>query len=61
LSTWFFRSAINTILMYFPKEAQKQISPGEPSSYGVAVVRSEYGGADCRQSGAVGRMLTRAN
>ena len=47
--------------MYFPKEAKKQISPGEPSSYGVAVVRSEYGGADCRQSGAVGRMLTRAN
>jgi RNA polymerase sigma-70 factor, ECF subfamily len=62
LSTWFFRSAINTILMHFRKTAQEQISPDEPSSHAVAVVRSEYGSADCRQSGAVGRMtLTRAN
>jgi RNA polymerase sigma-70 factor (ECF subfamily) len=62
LSTWILRSTINTILMHFRKEASKQISPGEPSSHDVAVVRSEYGSADCRQSGAVGRMtLTRAN
>jgi RNA polymerase sigma-70 factor (ECF subfamily) len=62
LSTWFFRSAINTILMHFRNETPKQISPDEPSSHDVAVVRSEYGSADCRQSGAVGRMtLTRAN
>jgi RNA polymerase sigma-70 factor, ECF subfamily len=57
LSTWFFRSAINTILMHFRKEVQKQISPDTPSSHGVAVVRSEYGGAECRQTGAVGRMM----
>lgn len=57
LSTWFFRSAMNTILMHFRKEAQKQISPHESSSDGVTVVHSEYGGADCRQSGAVDRMM----
>jgi hypothetical protein len=46
--------------MHFRKEAQKQTD--EPSSHGVADVRSEYGGADCRQSSAGGRMmLTRAN
>jgi RNA polymerase sigma-70 factor, ECF subfamily len=62
LSTWFFRSAINTILMHFRKEAQKQIAPHEPSSDGVTVGGSEYDGADCRQSGAVGRtMLIRPN
>jgi RNA polymerase sigma-70 factor, ECF subfamily len=62
LSAWFFHSAINTILTHFRKKAPKQISPDEPSSHDVAVVRSEYGSADCRQSGAVGRMtLTRAN
>jgi hypothetical protein len=43
--------------MHFRKEAQKQILPDEPSSHGVAVVRSEYGGADCRKSDAAGRMV----
>jgi RNA polymerase sigma-70 factor, ECF subfamily len=62
LSTWFFRSAINTILMHLRNEYQKQISQDEPCSHGVAAVHSEHGGADCRQSGAVRRMmLTRAN
>ena len=54
LSKWFFRNAINTILMHFRKEAQKQVSRDEPSSHGVAEVRSEYDGAGCRQSCAVG-------
>jgi RNA polymerase sigma-70 factor (ECF subfamily) len=62
LSTWFFRSAINAVVMYFRREALKQLSPDEPCGHDVAVVRSEYGSADCRQSGAAGCMtLTRAN
>jgi RNA polymerase sigma-70 factor (ECF subfamily) len=62
LSTWFFRSAIQTILMHFRQQASRQMLLDVPSSRDVAVVRREYGSADCRQSGAVCRMtLKRAN
>jgi len=61
LSTWLYRIAVNTVLMYFRKKTLRQISLDEPYSQDAKTVRREYGSLDDRLSGCVDRIaLARA-
>src|SRR5215470_6269643 len=48
LSTWFYRIAVNTVLMHFRKKAPHQISLDEPYNQDAKQVRREYGSKDDR-------------
>jgi RNA polymerase sigma-70 factor (ECF subfamily) len=61
LSTWLYRIAVNTVLMYFRKKTLRQISLDEPYDQDAKTVRREYGKRDDRLAGSVDRMaLARA-
>jgi len=61
LSTWLYRIAVNTVLMYFRKKTLRQISLDEPLSQDAKTVRREYGSRDDRLAGCVDRIaLARA-
>lgn len=61
LSTWLYRIAVNTVLMYFRKKTLRQISLDEPYDQDSKTVRREYGKRDDRLAGSVDRMaLARA-
>jgi RNA polymerase sigma-70 factor (ECF subfamily) len=61
LSTWLYRIAVNTVLMYFRRKTLRQISLDEPFNDDVKTVRREYGSRDDRLSGCVDRItLARA-
>jgi len=61
LSTWLYRIAVNTVLMYFRKKNLRQISLDEPLSQDAKTVRREYGSRDDRLAGCVDRIaLARA-
>jgi RNA polymerase sigma-70 factor, ECF subfamily len=61
LSTWLYRIAVNTVLMYFRKKTLRQISLDEPYSQDAKTVRREYGSRDDRLTGCVDRIaLARA-
>ena len=61
LSTWLYRIAVNTVLMYFRKKSLRQISLDEPYNQDAKTVRREYGKRDDRLAGCVDRMaLARA-
>jgi RNA polymerase sigma-70 factor (ECF subfamily) len=66
LSTWLYRIAVNTVLMYFRKKKLRQIPLDEPyiqdaSSSGSENPRREYGRNDDRLSATVDRIaLARA-
>ena len=61
LSTWLYRIAVNTVLMYFRKKTLRQISLDEPLSQDAKMVRREYGSQDDRLAGCVDRIaLARA-
>jgi len=61
LSTWLYRIAVNTVLMYFRKKTLRQVSLDEPYSQDVKTVRREYGSRDDRLTGSVDRIaLARA-
>jgi len=61
LSTWLYRIAVNTVLMYFRKKTLRQTSLDEPYSKDAKTVRREYGKRDDRLAGCVDRMaLARA-
>jgi RNA polymerase sigma-70 factor, ECF subfamily len=61
LSTWLYRIAVNTVLMYFRKKTLRQVSLDEPMNQDAKTVRREYGSRDGRLVGCVDRIaLARA-
>jgi RNA polymerase sigma-70 factor, ECF subfamily len=61
LSTWMYRVAVNTVLMYFRKRGRPQVSLDEPSSQNVKARKREYGLDDQRLVTSVDRIaLARA-
>lgn len=61
LSTWMYRVAVNTVLMYFRKRGRPQLSLDEPSDQNVKTRKREYGLDDQRLVTSVDRIaLARA-
>src|SRR5712692_12017183 len=61
LSTWMYRVAVNTVLMYFRKRGRPQVSLDEPSSDQVKTKTREYGSDDQRLVTSIDRLaLARA-
>ena len=61
LSTWMYRVAVNTVLMYFRKRGRPQVSLDEPSSDPVKTKKREYGSDDQRLVTSIDRLaLARA-
>lgn len=61
LSTWMYRVAVNTVLMYFRKRGRPQLSLDEPSHQNVKTRKREYGLDDQRLVTSVDRIaLARA-
>jgi RNA polymerase sigma-70 factor, ECF subfamily len=61
LSTWMYRVAVNTVLMYFRKRGRPQLSLDEPSNQNVKTRKREYGLDDQRLVTSVDRIaLARA-
>src|SRR5437588_8123254 len=61
LSTWMYRVAVNTVLMYFRKRGRPQVSLDEPSSDQVKTKKREYGSDDQRLVTSIDRLaLARA-
>jgi RNA polymerase sigma-70 factor (ECF subfamily) len=61
LSTWMYRVAVNTVLMYFRKRGRPQVSLDEPSSQNVKARKREYGLDDQRLVTSIDRIaLARA-
>ncbi|HET7442170.1 MAG TPA: sigma-70 family RNA polymerase sigma factor [Terriglobales bacterium] len=61
LSTWMYRVAVNTVLMYFRKRGRPQLSLDEPANQNVKSKKREYGFDDQRLVTSIDRIaLTRA-
>ena len=63
LSTWMYRVAVNTVLMYFRKRGRPQVSIDEEPSVNDngKTKKRDYGATDCQLSGCVDRIaLARA-
>src|SRR5207302_5415434 len=61
LSTWMYRVAVNTVLMYFRKRGRPQVSLDEPSTQNVKTKKREYGFDDERLVTSIDRIaLARA-
>src|SRR5437588_1395850 len=61
LSTWMYRVAVNTVLMYFRKRGRPQLSLDEPCSQNVKTKKREYGFDDERLVTSIDRIaLARA-
>lgn len=61
LSTWMYRVAVNTVLMYFRKRGRPQLSLDEPATPNVKSKKREYGFDDQRLVTSIDRIaLTRA-
>ena len=61
LSTWMYRVAVNTVLMYFRKRGRPQLSLDEPSNPNLKTRKREYGLDDQRLVACVDRIaLARA-
>jgi RNA polymerase sigma-70 factor, ECF subfamily len=61
LSTWMYRVAVNTVLMYFRKRGRPQLSLDEPSNQNVKTKKREYGFDDQRLMTSIDRIaLARA-
>ena len=61
LSTWMYRVAVNTVLMYFRKRGRPQLSLDEPSDQNVRLKKREYGFDDQRLVTSIDRIaLARA-
>jgi RNA polymerase sigma-70 factor (ECF subfamily) len=61
LSTWFYRLAMNTVLMHFRKKRLRQVSLDEPSNQDTRIAKREYGSVDERLTGSLHRIaLARA-
>lgn len=61
LSTWMYRVAVNTVLMYFRRRGRPQLSLDEPSNQSLPTKKREYGFDDQRLVSSIDRIaLTRA-
>lgn len=61
LSTWMYRVAVNTVLMYFRKRGRPQVSLDEPVNPNAKVKKREYGFDDQRLITSIDRIaLARA-